>query len=111
MTVKVGDVNGYYCRSCTGIIYIRHADEGVTPMFLACRATKGCKGSMASMMYRLPDPEFHPLHITYEWFTPDDLSGYDEAMREHIQMGGLDLRRITCTVNDERCEHPEVLNG
>ncbi len=94
MIPKPGDINGYICGTCTGVIGVQHADAGWTPMFLACRATTDCRGQMASMIYILPSADFYPLHITYEWFKPDDLSGYDRPMRDYIERGGLDLRRI-----------------
>lgn len=108
MTTKAGDINGYICETCTGVIYVRHADAGTTPMFLTCRATAGCAGRMDSTMYALPPAGFHPLHVTYEWFKPNDLSDYDPSMRDHLERGGLDLRRIPCTVNNDRCAHPPL---
>lgn len=49
--------NAYYCETCCGYIVVVHVDEGVTPMFLACRVlgdptdpANTCKGRMRSMM-------------------------------------------------------------
>ena len=71
---------------------------GVTPMFLICK-TEGCGAKATSAMYP-PNIEEEPTH---EWFKPDDAYlerryGYDEAilhaMTEHVNKGGLDIRRI-----------------
>ena len=45
-------INQYTCRDCKESTVTVDVDEGVTPMFLACRATPDCKGTMASAMYR-----------------------------------------------------------
>lgn len=89
-----GRKNMYQCDTCGGVIVTVHRQHGVTPMFLNCRATNGCAGSMASAMYA-PVPEmFTPTH---EWYVPtvDELQQMNREMREHIEQGGLMIRKVT----------------
>lgn len=83
-----GRINQYTCRTCGGVITTIDRDEGTTPMMLVCRATKGCDGSMFSSMYRVA-PYLTP---EWEWYKPEKLPKGE--MREHVQMGGLLLRKI-----------------
>lgn len=88
-------VNGYHCSTCDGITLTYHLDRGVTPMFLACRATPDCDGQAVSLMY--PDPPL-PEHIAsqprYAWYKPgpDEYADLSDAMRDHVDRGGLCLR-------------------
>ncbi len=88
-----GARNLYQCDACGGVIVTVHKHHGVTPMFLACRATPDCRGSMASCMY-LPFPEL--LQPTHEWYTPDadELKTFSAGMRQHVEQGGVVLRKI-----------------
>lgn len=91
-----GKINGYFCGTCGQMTYFRHVDHGTTPMFMGCKATEGCEGTMESMMYRVaPDAEFF---VDYEWFKPTKLKGYSEEMKDHIRRGGLDSRPVGVTV-------------
>ena len=85
-----GEKNQYRCQLCGGTITTLDVDDGVTPFMLACRATPGCKGVMRSGFYVAVDQSAKP---DYEWFRPASLKGYNHAMRDHINKGGLDLRR------------------
>lgn len=102
--------NAYHCESCGGYIVTVDRDDGVTPMFLACRV-KGdpkdprndCKGTSKSMMYPAePWPEKDgyghaiPTEPTWEWYAPrtDEANAPDRATFEHVQKGGLLLRKI-----------------
>jgi hypothetical protein len=98
-----GKKNAYYCEDCKGYIVTIDRDEGVTPMFLACRTGRSCKGSMRSMMY--PDEPWPavdgfgnpiPTEPTWEWYRPDSnkVRKMSRDMKEHIAKGGLDLGRI-----------------
>ena len=84
-------LNMYTCRECHGNIVTVDRDEGVTPFMLKCRAWPGCGGPMQSHFYRGVTERETP---TYEWFKPTDLTGLDEGMREHVERGGLVLRKI-----------------
>ena len=99
---KAGAINGYACDACGQLTIIRHVDEGVTPMFLACRAEgldpreATCKGQAVSLMYPPGDPPSPP---TWEWYKPSPealkrMKRKDPAMYEHIRKGGLELRKI-----------------
>jgi hypothetical protein len=81
-------INQYTCRTCGGVITTVDRNEGTTPWMLACRATDGCTGSMFSSMYRVA-PYLTP---EWEWYKPEKLPKGE--MREHVQMGGLLLRKI-----------------
>jgi len=85
-------VNRYQCDTCQKTITTIDRDEGVTPAFLSCKATRGCTGTMTSAWYRVPQD----LTPAWEWFSPDkrEWSNYSMAMVRHFQMGGLVLRKI-----------------
>lgn len=100
MSSKKGWVNGYQCDGCRDSIWTIIADAGTTPMLLACRSKKECQGTMHSTWGRTPYP-VEELHIRWEWFKPNDFSSYDEAMRDHLEAGGLELRQIPCIRGDE----------
>lgn len=106
----VGDINGWQCKGtktdldkggCGSVTYAIHVDEGVTPMFLACRATEGCRGMAVSLMYPDPPAPRSVLEaVAWEWFKPDaaalrKLRRKNPALAEHVDMGGLDIRELT----------------
>lgn len=87
-TMSVGDKNAYWCPECHGYVVTIDVDQGVTPMFLACRA-KGepsnplndCTGQMHSMMYPeepWPDEDGYgdriPTEPTWEWYRPTSIA-------------------------------------
>lgn len=83
--------NRYTCGTCGGHIITVDRDEGVTPMFLNCRATPGCGGRMASEMYLVLDGEAP----THEWYRP---TGKVKARdRDYVASGGLLIRPIATT--------------
>ncbi|HTF52208.1 MAG TPA: hypothetical protein VK735_32595 [Pseudonocardia sp.] len=90
-----GVANGYTCKSCGQVTMTYKVDEGVTPMFLRCRATEGCNGEAVSMMY---PPGQVPAHLAglprWEWYRPSprQTERMSAAMRDHIERGGLALR-------------------
>lgn len=98
----MAQLNAYRCPDCGGYIVTVDRDEGVTPMFLACRV-KGdpsdpgndCKGRMASMGY---PPEPWPIDATptWEWYRPEGeaYAAMNAEMRDHIDRGGLALRPL-----------------
>lgn len=92
----VGAINGYRCDSCKKYILVIHADKGVTPMFLECKATEGCGGRSVSLMYpKTPMPDELKAKIQWEWYRPnqEEFNTMDEAMKYHLRQGGLALRR------------------
>lgn len=95
---KRGEVNGWVCQRCGQGTYAIHVDDGVTPMFLACRATDNCGGRGTSLMYP-PDPPSHVLQaVAWEWYMPDKAEQraiVDPNLLEHISKGGLRFRELT----------------
>lgn len=81
--------NLYQCSDCHDQIVTLDLVDGTTPFMLACHVTPDCKGMMTSSFYQCE--QNLPFH--YEWFKPDSLEGYDEAMLEYINKGGLVIRR------------------
>jgi hypothetical protein len=111
---KRGEINGWRCDRCELITYAIHVDDGVTPMFLACRATgklEGCEGMGTSLMYPPPPVPDHVLAETrWEWYKPEPpkrrfdittgkfftpLDSLTPAARQHVEQGGLLLRELT----------------
>ena len=82
-------LNVYTCQTCGGRIVTIDRHVGTTPFTINCRATPGCDGVMYSSMYQVDES----LTPTWEWFKPGG-KFRNRAMREHVEMGGLDLRRI-----------------
>lgn len=90
-------INVYQCRKCGGLTVTIDIHVGVTPFILNCRATGregDCGGHAESWFYRtvagIPPP-------AWEWFKPvgSEYRKLHRAMREHVDMGGLDIRRRT----------------
>lgn len=96
-----GAVNAYQCEVCRGVIYTVNVVQGVTPLFVGCRAASWCSGRSVSARY--PDPIapgiVGKLHgpAGFEWYAPDpiELEECSPAMFEHAMSGGLFLRPIT----------------
>lgn len=91
-----GRENAYRCRDCGGLTVTIDVDDGVTPMFLACRASGregDCPGTAGSMMYPQGPRPAHIPEPAWEWFRPRTVQGLDAETRDHVQRGGLLLRR------------------
>ena len=92
-----GRKNIYTCEKCGGITVTIDVDEGVTPFMLRCRASSNeadCDGYAQSSMYRVPQgPSPEPK---WEWFRPTGIEyrKLSREMRDHVDKGGLDLRKI-----------------
>lgn len=92
--------NVYTCKKCGGYTVTVDVNEGVTPFILRCRASGkegDCDGDAYSAMYpdgprpaRIPPP-------AWEWFKPtgSEYNKLSRAMKEHVDRGGLDIRRTT----------------
>ena len=61
--------NCYSCDTCGRAIFTVDRTNGVTPMFLACRKTEGCRGRMMSPGYP-SDDWFELTPVWYEWVAP-----------------------------------------
>lgn len=98
-----GRINVYTCDTCGGQIVTVDRDEGVTPFMLTCRfIPEYCDGSMVSALYRV-DQLLKPTH---EWYKPDK-PPQDPAMRQHVEMGGLLIRRIASEGRDKQGDSHE----
>ncbi|MCI0391871.1 MAG: hypothetical protein MOB07_24275 [Acidobacteria bacterium] len=126
-----GKYNRYMCESCGFSILTLDLVKGVTPAFLRCKRDEltgdPCVGErtvggldttrdtgysfMHSQWYRSPENK-HPAVIPdYEWYRPTltELAGLDEGTRDHVENGGLLLRRYQNAINPfaqcEGCGH------
>lgn len=97
-----GEKNVYVCERCSHYTVTIDVDEGVTPMFLACRADgelePTCGGTGQSLMYPPePWPDGVPTTPQFEWYRPSQKElvelGWGEI--EHVNKGGLLLRKVT----------------
>ena len=91
-------INVYTCDKCGGKTVTRDVHEGVTPFMLRCRASGhegDCDGKAYSAMYRVPKEL--GLIPMWEWFKPvgSEYNKLSDAMKEHVDKGGLDLRKGT----------------
>lgn len=105
--MKPGARNAYFCPTCKGYTITVDVDEGVTPMFLGCRATGdvvACGGRAESLGYPpepwpMADPGGRQIPQTpmFEWYRPDEVELRDMSaeMVEHVGKGGLALRPVT----------------
>lgn len=83
-------INAYTCETCRQTIGTVDREEGVTPMFLLCRATSGCGGSMTSHMHRSNSGVLF-ITPTFEWRkpTPQERETCSKDTLEHVDRGGL----------------------
>lgn len=94
-------INGWYCPTCGQVTVVVHADAGVTPMMLACRATPDCDGVGQSLGYPPGVPSNEVLDtVAYEWAVPSrtQMKAWKREahpMYDHILAGGLALRPLT----------------
>lgn len=88
--------NAYTCLGCGFQIVTVNLVAGTTPMFLSCKGPDGCGDRMVSSGYRLPLDAPAP---TFEWYRPSQkrvrrMRRSDPATADHVEMGGLLLRKI-----------------
>lgn len=99
---KQNSKNAYICNLLHSTVTV-HKDAGTTPMFLSCLT---CGKRAVSRMGQVDDS----LIPTHEWYKPTDEDCIAEAerisqeketykytlhaIREHVAMGGLLLRKI-----------------
>lgn len=92
---KQGARNSYRCEKCQGTIVTVNLADGVTPFMVKCRAhwpDTSCDGMAQSGFYRI-DQSTPP---GWGWHRPGEaeLSNLAEDVREHVQRGGLLLRKL-----------------
>lgn len=88
----IGRENPYTCEACGKVTNTIHADDGVTPFMLNCRATPDCKGLAVSAIY--------PAHIpapTWEWYRPasKELPTLKDWEADHVAQGGALIRPVS----------------
>ena len=95
-------INVYTCRKCGGYTVTIEIHEGVTPFMLRCRASGregDCCGMAESSYPSAEKPSWKPSWVpdpAWEWFRPvgAEYRKLNRAMREHVDKGGLDIRKI-----------------
>lgn len=105
MTAPAGSVNAWQCDECRAYLVAIHVVEGVTPMFLACRAIvdagRGCGGRGTSLGYPSPPvPEKFLSAVEWEWTLPSTTERKrwrreNPEMLDHVNRGGLVLRPLS----------------
>lgn len=95
-TPPAGAINAYSCTTCSKLTVVQHIDAGVTPMFLACRATPDCDGTGESLGYPNQDriPQRVREAVRWEWYRPNrrEFMKLSAEMKAHVSRGGLLLR-------------------
>jgi hypothetical protein len=90
-------INVWTCQKCCGYTVCIDIHEGVTPFMIGCRASGregDCDGMAYSNFYRVTRDFGTPQ---WEWFKPvgSEYRKLNRDMREHIDRGGLDIRKIS----------------
>jgi hypothetical protein len=91
-------VNAYNCDTCHANTVTIDVDPGVTPMFLGCRRTPGCRGMASSSGYPDLEPPPHIMtDLDFEWATPTEreFRQLEPEMKSHVDQGGLVLHDRT----------------
>lgn len=86
--MSLNRINVYTCPYGHQTITIDRAD-GITPLNFRCKK-HGCQEFAASSWYMV-DQRQKP---EYEWYKPGSMVGLSEAEIEHVQKGGLLIRKI-----------------
>ncbi len=91
-------VNVYTCEKCGGYTVTIDIHEGVTPFMLRCRASGregDCNGMAESSCYPKGPRPSHIPEPAWEWFKPvgSEYRKLNRDMREHVDKGGLDIRK------------------
>ena len=90
-----GRINQYKCE-CQQLFVTVDTDEGVTPFAVRHKSFQpgtDCEGMARSRFY---SEALQKMQATHEWFTPSALDAVKmgKQVLEHIQKGGLVLRRL-----------------
>lgn len=92
--MSAGKINTYTCPKGHVTVTIDLAD-GTTPMMLRCKqkdndGKHNCTEFASSGWYNVAQN----LKPEYEWYKPENLKGLNPDEKEHVQKGGLLLRKI-----------------
>jgi hypothetical protein len=88
-------VNSYVCEACGEVVVTIDKHPGATPAFVSHGMFGAeCEGSTTSTWYRVRQE--YAIYATHEWYRPSrtQLRLEDGPMRDHVERGGLMLRRI-----------------
>jgi hypothetical protein len=91
-------INCYRCQVCQAITKTIDIDRGVIPFMHRCEF---CGGTAYSSFFDDIAPAIKP---TQEWYRPtlkQVLKMKNEGLIEHILMGGLDVRKISPTPEEQ----------
>ncbi len=96
-----GKINVYVCQKCRGRTVTIDTDDGTTPFMIKCRSAGGCHEAMAESSFYRVNQNLIP---TYEWYRPvgEELAALEGEMKEHVDKGGLCLRRISALSRNYR---------
>lgn len=81
----------YTCTECGRQIVTRFTSHGTAAMYVKCRATVGCEGSM------IAGPELgasDDTPATHEWFRPEISADMPKEIVAHFQRGGMAIQPI-----------------
>lgn len=96
-----GRYNAYGCSMCGKAYLTLDIDPGVTPMFMPCFATQGCKGQAVSQGYPEGDPPAYMGEPIIHWVRPEphELKHLPPQLKQHALKGGL-IRKATAATPD-----------
>ena len=75
--------NHYVCEICRQTTIAKHADPGVTPFQMRCRATPGCGGAAFSRMYQGSQDPAQVPHVI--WIRPEGDAAITAAIAAEIK--------------------------
>lgn len=94
---STGKKNVYICEKCKRKTITVNLADGVTPFMIQCRAdgmaaVKVCDGMAQSSFYMVDQS----LPADWGWYkpSPDQIEKMSAPERDHVQRGGLKLRRL-----------------
>lgn len=112
MTEAKNAINEYRCPTCNWKAITKTLVDGVTPMFIRCEGPKLCDRNTlpaaVSMMYRVNQAQ----QPTHEWYRPEgeELEKAVPSVKDHVEAGGLLLRRLTPEGRTAKTLTPEMVD-
>lgn len=99
----VNRINVYTCETCNGKTVTIYRHNGTTPFVIGCRMAH-CNGKAYSALYQVLPPVPEPA---WEWYRPNlwRRLWLKRSASEHVNKGGLLLRRIKTVDFCENCEN------
>lgn len=93
-----GALNAYECQDCSKVVFTVDMDKGTTPMFMGCKVTAECRGTMVSSGYPSTPPpaDWEKRYPVWVWYRPEagplGLFHDDQMVDEYVRRGGLLLK-------------------